>query len=297
MNNYIFFTLIFLFLIYILISLFNNINYRLLNFKYNKIEYNINLIKKLLNSTNKYNINLYYINLDKSIDRKNRFLKKLKNLPNSYSIHPIRIQAVSPDTLPIIKKSGLFTILNNKKILSCTSSHLKAIHTAFHNNDDYAIIAEDDAIILKNIDWHLLIQLAPKDWNILQLHMCCLIQSNSNYNPIYKYHDTEVLFFKNNNKIIPSAAFYIISRDGMQKILERYIPNYKENDWNKIKELDFTYTKYGYAADDLIFYNTNRYVCTKMLIDVDGIDSTLHPSHLKLHNMTKKYINKNLLNN
>lgn len=257
--------------------------------QYNKINISNDNLINLLYSKNTKPINIYYINLNNSINRKNRFLQRLPKY-----INPIRIEAITPNTLPQIKTNLRFDNSKDKKILSCTSSHLKAIHTAFHNNENNVLISEDDVIIIKNIDWYQLMNLAPIDWDIIQLHICCLPTITESYNPIYKYNKTNTLFLDIKNRIIPSAACYLINRKGMQKILEKYIPNYKSNNWKDIKLLDFTKHPESYAADDLIFYNINRYVCTQILIDVDGIDSTLHPENLPKHNITKKYIQNNL---
>jgi GR25 family glycosyltransferase involved in LPS biosynthesis len=259
------------------------------NIKYNKINISDNQLIKLLYSKNTKNINLYYINLDSSINRKQRFLQRLPKY-----IIPIRINAITPNTLPNIKTNIRFDHSKDKKILSCTASHLKAIYTAYHNNEDIVFISEDDIIFIKNINWYQLINLAPNNWDIIQLHICCLPTITESYNPIYKYDKTNTLFLEIKNRIIPSAACYLINRKAMKKILEMYIPNYNDNNWNNIKVLDFTKHPESYAADDLIFYNTNRYVCTQILIDVDGIDSTLHPENLPKHNITKKYIQNNL---
>lgn len=244
---------------------------------------------KLINSKLSTNLNLYYINLDTSLDRKERFLKRLPEY-----IIPTRITAIMPNTLPKLQ-SSISCILNNNKILSCSVSHLKAIHKAFHDNNNIAMIAEDDMIILKNINWYYLDKLAPLDWEIIQLHTCCLLKSTKSYNPIYKYNNSNTLFIKAFHNMIGSAACYLINRKGMLKLLKRYIPNYLDPNWDNIKLINFSYHKFACEADHILFYNVNRYVCTKILIDVDGIDSTLHPSHLKLHKITKDYITNSLI--
>lgn len=277
-----------IFLLLVLYLYFYYVDFSLRINSYDKYNIMTNYNHYLINSKLTHSLNLYYINLDKSINRKNRFLKRLPQY-----INPIRIKAVEPDTLPIIK-SKLSCILNNKKILSCSASHLKAIHKAFHDRNNITMICEDDMIILKNINWYNLSNLAPSDWEIIQLHTCCLPTATKNYNPIYKYNNSNTLFIKATHNMIPSAACYLINRRGMIKLLQRYIPNYLESNWNNIKLIDFSYHKFACEADHILFYNLNRYVCTKILIDVDGIDSTLHPSHLKLHNITKNYIESNI---
>lgn len=275
---------IFLILLYLY---YYYIDFSLRIHSYEKYNILINTNKDLINSKLNNTLNLYYINLDKTFNRKTRFLNRLP----SY-INPIRIKAIEPQTLPLLKYK-FSCILNNKKILSCSVSHLKAIHKALHDNNRIAMISEDDMIILNNINWFYLCDLAPHDWEIIQLHTCCLPTATKNYNPIYKYHNSNTIFIKATRNMIASAACYLINRKGMIKLLKRHIPNYLEPNWNNIKVINFSNHNFACEADHILFYNVNRYICTKMLIDVDGIDSTLHPSHLKLHNITKDYIHSN----
>jgi len=286
-------TIIILSILLIFIFLYESLTYYLVINPYKKFKCNNLDINKLYNTLNNYPINLYYINLDTSTDRNLRFINKINNLNNNSNLNIIRIPAISPSTLPAIIKHKLYNPLSyNSRIFSCTSSHLKAIHTSYHNGDYYSIIAEDDIIILKNINWHYLIQNAPCNWDILQLHTCCIPFSTATYNPIYKYDKSNILFLYN-NKMIPSTACYIINRKCMNKILSRYVPNFEDPNWDNIKKLNFTYTTKGYAADDLIYFNTNRYICTKMLIDVENYDSTIRNLKFSTHHITKKYIANN----
>ncbi len=247
-----------------------------------KYNYHIDVILKLLNSYNTSNINLYYINLDKSHSRKIQFLNQFYNISN---ISVNRIPADSPNSMPNI--IGNFDKIDN--VLACTSSHLKAIHTAFHNKDKYAIIAEDDAIILNNIDWHFLIQLAPTDWGVIQLHTCCMPNESEIFNPIYQFYRTKTLFLKT-HLMTPSTACYIINFNTMELLLSRYVPNYLNPNWNDIDIIDLSFSKNSSASDVIIYLQSNRYVCTQILIDVQGTDSILHENHLDLQNITKNYI-------
>ncbi len=268
----------------IIVLLFFVILLSSLNTKNDVIKYNyhIDVILRLLNSSNSSNINLYFINLDHSQARKIQFLNQFYNISN---ISVTRISADSPVTMPTI--IGNFDNIDN--VLACTSSHLKAIHSAFHNNDSYAIIAEDDAIILNNIDWHFLIQLAPPDWGIIQLHTCCMPNESEIFNPIYQFYRTNTLFLKT-NLMTPSTACYIINFNTMKLLLSRYVPNYLNPNWNDIDIIDLSFSKNSSASDVIIYLQSNRYVCTQILIDVQGTDSILHEEHLDLQNITKNYI-------
>jgi hypothetical protein len=164
---------------------------------------------------------------------------------------------------------------------ACISSHLKAIHTAYHQNDQYALIAEDDSII-KNINWNKLINSAPKDWEILQMHVCCL--SATSGNQLQQHLKDENTLWIHTQDIIPSMAFYIINRDGMYKLLKQFVIGYQNPNWNDIVELDFTSARVNCQADLLLFDIINRYVCAYPFVDIYDTDSTISWTHTKYNN-------------
>ena len=81
-------------------------------------------------NTEKFNIKyptLYYINLKNRTERKKHILQELNKI-NYPSNKIVRIDAVK----------------HNNGLTGCALSHIKAIKLAIKNNDDYAIIMEDD---------------------------------------------------------------------------------------------------------------------------------------------------------
>lgn len=259
-------------------------------YQFKFVQKDINDIQLIYSSTLQSPIHLYYINVGdctKSRERENRLLQRLQSF--KYII-PMRVEAVTPKTLP---KLNIPTKCKKEKpiIFACSSSHLKAVHNAYHNNEQIAIIAEDDIIILKNIDWYYLASLAPSDWDILQLHTIGVFGSTKTFNRIYQYKNSNSLWIKT-HKEISSAAFYIINRKGMKKILETYVVGYEQPNWSDIKEIDVLKQKTGCAADQIIYDNANRYICTHPFINVESIDSLLHEDHIdKYHRNTTDYIN------
>jgi GR25 family glycosyltransferase involved in LPS biosynthesis len=248
------------------------------------------------NSNSNKLTNIYYINVDKSIDRNNRFLSRLYP-----TINPIRISAITPNTLPIILKPKLCDGCTDTEF-ACTLSHLKAIYTAYINNEKYAIIMEDDAIILRNFNWDKLINLAPDNWEILQIHTTCVPFTTSFYHPIFKYRHTNKLWIKSSN-FMASCACYIVSKKGMEKMISLYlknIDNYSIDDYfNKNNTLDWKDIKTTCQADGLIYNHFNKFVCTQMLIDVENFDSDIrdmnHPWST-CHKHSKDFIKNNLHN-
>jgi GR25 family glycosyltransferase involved in LPS biosynthesis len=257
------------------------------------ITVNRNELNDFINSYNNTVTNIYYINIDKSIDRNNRFLSRLYP-----TINPLRISAITPLTSPKIKKSYFYNSCTNTEY-ACTLSHLKAIYTAYINNDDYAIIMEDDAIMLRNFDWNKLINLAPNNWEILQLHTVCVPNTTSTYHPILKYNNTNKLWLKS-NKFIASCACYIISKKGMEKLIFKYLKNIDKftinTYFNKKNTIDWRYIDTLCMADAFIYHNLNRYICTQILIDTENIDSNIrdmsHP-HSTCHIHSKNFIKNN----
>lgn len=234
---------------------------------YNPVVVNRELVDLVMKSQHRRLLNLYYINLEISTDRKYRFLNRLNDNWN-----PIRIDAISPVTLPkIIDPPFMCSIVTNAEY-ACLVSHLKARHTAYINGDQYAIIAEDDAVIKYDIDWELLIHTAPKDWDVLQLHTCCispLINKKS-----LSMHNSDEILWVHTDSIIPSAAFYIVSRNEMQKTLNRFIGEYNKP-WEQINQIDLSSAKMLCHADLVLFDKVNRYICMQPLITTEKSKSTI----------------------
>jgi len=260
-------------------------------------EYDLHSLYDMTNYTD--SVNIYYINVEDHSDRNIRFCERLP----TYVI-PIRIDAVTPSTMPTIKKN-LKSMFNTDLELACFCSHLKAIYTAYMNNEEYAIIMEDDAIIVQDINWNRLTQLAPPDWEILQMHVCCLMNTTENHHDVYNYSNTNNLWLRSaESASIPSAAAYVISRKGMEKLITRFIKRDLDTDklcTNDILSTDLSIDLRNEGAScqaDVILYNhLTRYICTQMIVNVENIDSTLgHGWFQSEFNGTDKYIQKNLKN-
>lgn len=223
-------------------------------------------------------LNVYYINIDKAQDRNIRFIKN--NTHPSLKLN--RINGITPETiknLNVIVPESCFG--NTELELCCSISHLKAIHTAFHENNKYALIMEDDIYFLKHPNWTELRESAPSDWDILQLFTFSAdVYENPNDNWI------------KNNGVMWSTGSYLINRDSMEKILKIFVPDYKNKNWNSIKEIDFTKNCSICAADFFIYRCFNTYTCTQILFNAEGFDSYLHSDHLAEHNIGIKRINE-----
>lgn len=244
----------------------------------------IYLIYLLYSYVSKFTPQIYYINLDKATDRKKRFIK---NNESHFKLN--RIKAISPND-NFYKNVNIIKPLhcNNTDLeICCSLSHLKALHKAYHDNTDFALIMEDDMYFLKYPNWKDLINSAPSDWDILQLYTI----------------NTTIYKTKNINWIVhnlgdhfSSCGAYLVNKKSLEKILNKFIPNYKNPDWNAIKTINLTKSNALCLADYLLYQNVKTYVHTNILLNTEGWDSYIHPEHLPLHrqsiNVIKELNNK-----
>lgn len=125
------------------------------------------------------NMNVYYINLNRSPERKQNveFICKHQNLI------PKRIEAIDSKDIDIndekyqkaihkIKWWFLKNNMNNLGHFGCYLSHMKTYETFLRSNEEYCLIFEDDISLITNDikkEIHKNMNNLPKDWNILLL--------------------------------------------------------------------------------------------------------------------------------
>lgn len=191
----------------------------------------------------------YYINLERSKDRREAMEKKFANLK--------RVEGVDGMNLHISKE-----ILSRCKMnvfqIGCLQSHLKAIKTAYDNGDEEALIMEDDicADYLKR--WEKSIQQIvdnkPKDAECIQLH--CSMKSE--VRKMLKMDNDYSLWKKSYRR--NSTGCYYITRKGMEKIVKL--------------GLDFV-PKTFYPADHFIYDKIITYNYTKPLFNLKNRNTSL----------------------
>ena len=152
-------------------------------------------------------INFYWINMDRSIERrKDMYYFFSKNLIYNY-----RINAYDDNKINEYNDLNYSSFNNISKYeYCCTFSHLKAIKTSYENNDKISIICEDDLCIDYKKKWKYnledIIKNAPNDWEIIKVNY-----NKNNLNCFMEWNE--------NNK---SQLFYIINNKGMKKILDKF---------------------------------------------------------------------------
>jgi GR25 family glycosyltransferase involved in LPS biosynthesis len=211
------------------------------------------------------NITVYWINLDRSYDRR----KNMTDMFSKYKIENIRINGYDGKILNSYKDIECTSYITDCE-LGCTLSHLTAIKTAYENNEEYAIIMEDDIIIDYCDSWKHkiceIIDIVHDDWEIIKLHC-------SNFN-----HIINLLTISNNTFFTPwsresdSAGCYIINKIGMKKLIDKFWKNKK---W--IIEQSIAVSEY------IIYPNvkTYEYVFPTFIHQVDH--SLIHLEHLDYH--------------
>lgn len=116
---------------------------------------------------------LYWINLEKSVTRREYFGKQMKAM----GIFNRRVVAVTPHD-KVVRSSQLKVVSKVKHTdaeLSCLISHLLAIYKAVYDTDNstrnnpYAIITEDDIEFEMDVDFLTLAENAPAGFGVLQL--------------------------------------------------------------------------------------------------------------------------------
>ncbi len=212
---------------------------------------------------------IYWINLDRSEDRRNNMIRILKdiNIP-AERISAIDGKNISDDEL---FSNYSYETLNRTRIeYSCLLSHLKTIQRFAQSEKEIALILEDDLSLEYVHLWDKkiseIIKEAPEDWDIIQLNYVTFMKLTENYTRNDKGHYS-------------CCGSYLINKKGAKKLLDLI---YKDNKFvllpNKIHTSDnYIYsivTTYTYKYPYFTYPNENT--------------STIHDNHISYHVLTKK---------
>ena len=234
---------------------------------------------------------VYYINMDKDVDRRQFMERQIEKMPN---VHFTRITgfngyAIENKRNDVIKHDhALIEFVNkydemSKSEIGCTMSHLIAIKKAYKNGDEIAMICEDDILfdtctLIKPISE--MIENAPKNWEILQLSSFTPkeIHEKSKNHPNTEY-------IRNNGKQRHyNTACYLINRNGMETILKMTSSIHRDNFFIINKNLNFPSSG---TADIFIYELCVTYTILPVPFTVDNTDndSTIHTDHTDDHIM------------
>jgi hypothetical protein len=219
---------------------------------------------------------IFWINLDRSLDRKENMLNLLKN----FNIPNYRISAVDGElvkdvdtkyfnNISSISNNNRKNIFSNKEFATLLS-HLNAIDMYRNfNNLEYniALICEDDLALDFINYWKKsisdIVNNAPKDWDIIMLGYFSL---KINYKEEYPKWNGEW-----------SAISYLINHNAAEKLCELKIDKkWVYNDCDSMVADSFIFSKlntYLYKYPYMTFPNNNY--------------STIHEDHINYHYMYK----------
>ena len=179
----------------------------------------INRLKNKKSTSKSFNdIPKYYINLDRSKDRKKHIEEQIKtykvsNIERVKAFDGSKIKDLKVGEIDGYRYKNTKTPNCKKSELAITLSHILAINKAFEKNNEHAIIMEDDIDFLLMPYWNLnfndLLKDIPRDCDILLLA----------HSGIEK--NIKVV----SNKIKPtrvSGVCYLVTKKGMEKINKYY---------------------------------------------------------------------------
>ena len=185
------------------------------------------------------NINIYWINLNRATERK----EKMINIFNDYKLKHTRIEAVDGNDIDLeeIKKNYKIDEGMSKYEIACSMSHIKAIEIAYNNDLDHVLIFEDD-VRFDYLKYHT-ISIESLIDKLLSLNGDCIqLSCTLNTKQIKFIINHKDLLIKYN--ISGGTVAYLITKNGMKKILDNYYNN-------KIIE----------RAEPIIYKKLNNYIC------------------------------------
>lgn len=232
---------------------------------------------------------IYWINLDRSPERRESMEKMFKNEVFS-EIPNIRITATDGKKDDIYKMIDTAEYSGTDSEYSCLLSHLKSIKKFNDSKYEIALILEDDCTLELKKYWKKsikeIIKNAPSDWEIIML-------SYTNLN------DKLINWKKSNDYIlniwpISSALSYLINKKGSKKLVAdcNNLSCYKDNTY--LLNLNGEH-----RSDHYIYLNTVTYIYKYPFFIYGDGNSTIHNDHLDVHAENKKKIinNYRILNN
>lgn len=215
----------------------------------------------------------YWINRSQDHVRRSEMAKWL----DASDIPHTRIEALTPDTLPQVKLLSHHRGLTTSLELACIASHLRAVQSAYRDGHPHALIMEDDVRSPYMFDFKKIIDQAPKDWDVLQLH--------THNAPIVVYladmfRKFGVLWqeWVNHNH---SAGAYLINRRGMKKLITAHL---REEGQHRLIDLTMIYTPQRVTSEFVLFRRPIAYTATiPFFLSDTAMGSTIHPEHLPDH--------------
>lgn len=233
----------------------------------------------------------FWINIESSHHRHNFMTDQFQKL----EIDNERIDAFTPDSIKNFTIKRNPKSINSDKEIACILSHIKAIQKGYEQNLEYFIVCEDDMFI-PSLKESTIVQCMK----IFEHKMSCsidLLQFFINGHPfiIQLYNEYFVeqreLFKEIKEHIYSSTGYYLISREGAKKMLDKICQPCSNN--NILYDL----SQYEWcAADNVMYDSVNSFAFTYPLtISNTMFLSEIHIDHLENHviaNTIIKHVHK-----
>ena len=212
---------------------------------------------------------IYWINLDRSTDRRQRMEKMFQD-PVFKGKKIVRISAVdgkAPDIDQVLNANfeGMQPDKFTKVEYACTLSHIKTIREFLKSNWEVALVMEDDMTLEFKPYWKKSVKQimdnAPSDWEIIQL--CYILQDNNLNLP-------QKIYTKNNNTYFSTGAYIINKKNNnIPKIIHSSNPTADLYLYNIFNTYVYKYPMFIYSNDEI---------------------STIHQDHINHHDKSKNML-------
>ncbi|QDZ25775.1 hypothetical protein A3770_19p82930 [Chloropicon primus] len=231
-------------------------------------------------------LDIYWINLDESVERRASMETMLKSAAASFpTVRSTRVPGIDAEAVRDMLRLGRVELkeglaaappgaeeetrelnLRNEYTegqFACALSHLTAIKRAYDDNSELALILEDDVSVPASFleTWESYAAMAPQDWTVLQWYTSNPVVVNASLN----YQDPWISWMPEHW----STAAYMVNREGMERIL-RGVQSDASADWYFGDDM--------VIADELLYALAGRtYTATRTLgVQHDyGVDSTV----------------------
>jgi GR25 family glycosyltransferase involved in LPS biosynthesis len=230
--------------------------------------------------------NIYYVNMERSIDRK-KHMEELFQDPMFRGIPIEHVPAIDGTKESIEDSLDFYQCMKNPRMMAteygCTLSHFRAIHQFAMTDDPVALIVEDDLSAEFIPYWKKSMKQwidgAPSDWEVIQLSYILF-----EYKPSDEYETWEM------RKNLCGTAAYLITNDAAKRLIT-YLCRFSSPAMPKYC-IGSEHPIYHHA-DRFLYsffrtYSTNRPPFTHR----DSNDSMIHPDHVDFHAESKEKTKK-----
>jgi GR25 family glycosyltransferase involved in LPS biosynthesis len=210
----------------------------------------------------------------------------MTNWLDQSKIRHYRIEAITPQTTPEFKILKHHQDVATNLEVACIASHLKAVLQAWQDGAPYALIMEDDLRALYVYDYQQMVDLAPTDWETLQLHV-------SNPTAVIRLGNIFVkpgALWQEWERDNYSAGAYLINRRGMKKLIDLYL---SMNGTLEQIDLSMIHAVSWVTSEFTLFKRTASYTITIPLFVHDpAMRSVVNPGKLPLYAKGQKAIER-----